>query len=183
MFHCSRVASVAVVIIVAQIILIGPHITSYLQHKKTRENTASETQASLGDVESNNISSSSSSSSSRGNSDDGGTSKVVTNASISSTTGATSSSLALFPPSAPPTARHPPLTAVCVSDTHGLFLDPNLIKVPEGDMLLFPGDVEVGNAAEGRAFSHWLAGLPVRGPKVLTWGNMDTATPGEVAWR
>ncbi len=46
-------------------------------------------------------------------------------------------------------------------------------------MLLFPGDVAVGTAAEGLAFSSWLEKLPVPGPKVLTWGNMDTATPRE----
>eukprot|EP00198_Chlamydomonas_reinhardtii_P007556 XP_001696893.1 predicted protein [Chlamydomonas reinhardtii] len=39
-------------------------------------------------------------------------------------------------------------------------------------MLLFPGDVEVGSVAEGRAFSHWLQGLPIKGPRVITWGNM-----------
>ncbi|GLI58537.1 hypothetical protein VaNZ11_000279 [Volvox africanus] len=173
MFHCPRVASVAVVIIVAQIILIGPHIISFLQHKKTAEITALKTQSNLGDVESNDISSRSS----RGNSDGGSTPETVMKLAMPSTTGATSSSLALLPPSAPPTVRHPPLTAVCISDTHGLFLEPGIIKVPEGDMLLFPGDVEVGNAAEGRAFSHWLESLPVRGLRVLTWGNMDTATP------
>ncbi|GLC37847.1 hypothetical protein PLESTB_001482600 [Pleodorina starrii] len=85
---------------------------------------------------------------------------------------------AALPAAFPKVGRRPSLTVVCVSDTHSLYLEEGLIKVPEGDMLLFPGDVEVGTAAEGLAFSHWLAGLPVRGPRVLTWGNMDTATPG-----
>ncbi|EFJ45489.1 hypothetical protein VOLCADRAFT_118349 [Volvox carteri f. nagariensis] len=84
------------------------------------------------------------------------------------------------PSTAPPTARRPRLTAVCISDTHGLYQEPGLIRVPRGDMLLFPGDVEVGTAAEGLSFSRWLAGLPVEGPRVLTWGNMDTGTPASL---
>ncbi|KXZ52775.1 hypothetical protein GPECTOR_8g164 [Gonium pectorale] len=82
-------------------------------------------------------------------------------------------------PQGSPEARRPPITLVCVSDTHGLYAEPGLLKVPAGDMILFPGDVEVGTAAEGAAFSRWLEGLPVRGPRVLTWGNMDTGTPGQ----
>ncbi|GIL70949.1 hypothetical protein Vretifemale_1614 [Volvox reticuliferus] len=165
MFHCPRVAYVAVVILVTQIILIGPHITPFLQNKRANKISAPVTQTKIGDVEA------------RG-SDGGSIPTAVTKAAISSTAGASSSSLALFPSTAPQTARRPPLTAVCISDTHGLYQEPGLIKVPEGDLLLFPGDVEVGTAAEGRAFSQWLEGLPVRGPRVLTWGNMDTATPG-----
>ncbi|KAG2439313.1 hypothetical protein HXX76_004672 [Chlamydomonas incerta] len=48
-------------------------------------------------------------------------------------------------------------------------------------MLLFPGDVEVGSAAEGQAFSRWLQSLPITGPRVVTWGNMDTGTRGRDA--
>ncbi|GFR43949.1 hypothetical protein Agub_g5089 [Astrephomene gubernaculifera] len=81
-----------------------------------------------------------------------------------------------MPSAPPPTARRPPLTVVCVSDTHGLYAQEGLLKVPEADMLLFAGDAEVGSPAEGVAFSRWLAGLPVRGPRVVTWGNMDTGT-------
>ncbi|KAG2498878.1 hypothetical protein HYH03_003070 [Edaphochlamys debaryana] len=45
-------------------------------------------------------------------------------------------------------------------------------------MLLFAGDAALGSDAEAQMFERWLAGLPITGPKVMTWGNMDTVTKG-----
>eukprot|EP00892_Ulva_mutabilis_P011469 jgi/Ulvmu1/8695/UM047_0035.1 len=61
---------------------------------------------------------------------------------------------------------------VCLSDTHGLHRDPSVLKVPEGDVLIFAGDAGIASELHVRSFSSWLSELP-HPAKVVTFGNMD----------
>lgn len=66
-----------------------------------------------------------------------------------------------------------PLTVVCVSDIHGLYNRNDILKIPEGDVLVVAGDIELTDVHAAKRFDNWLANLPHK-HKVVTFGNMDS---------
>lgn len=61
---------------------------------------------------------------------------------------------------------------VCLSDTHGLHNRADVLKVPDGDVLVYAGDAGLAAAHHVPAFNKWLQALP-HAHKVVTFGNMD----------
>lgn len=73
------------------------------------------------------------------------------------------------------------LRVVCVSDLHDTHLESGLLQVPEGDVLIVAGDIELTSERDAAAFRGWLDSQPHR-HKVVTFGNMDrwvASTPVE----
>ncbi|KAG2453108.1 hypothetical protein HYH02_002439 [Chlamydomonas schloesseri] len=64
-------------------------------------------------------------------------------------------------------------TVVSVSDMHGLY-QRHCIDVPDGDVLVVAGDIELRHKRDIAALEGWLASLPHR-HKVVGFGNMDRA--------
>ncbi|GIL58935.1 hypothetical protein Vafri_13945 [Volvox africanus] len=62
---------------------------------------------------------------------------------------------------------------VSLSDMHGLHLNGDIIDVPDGDMLVIAGDIELRSRRDVGNLERWLASLPHR-HKVVGFGNMDT---------
>ncbi|KAG2487194.1 hypothetical protein HYH03_014171 [Edaphochlamys debaryana] len=67
-----------------------------------------------------------------------------------------------------------PVTVVSLSDIHGLHLRGNVLDVPEGDVLIIAGDIELRQPRDFTSLERWLAQLPHR-HKIVGFGNMDRA--------
>ncbi|GLC42050.1 hypothetical protein PLESTB_001062700 [Pleodorina starrii] len=63
---------------------------------------------------------------------------------------------------------------VSLSDIHGLHLRDDVIDVPDGDVLVIAGDIELRSPRDVSLLERWLATLPHR-HKVVGFGNMDLA--------
>ncbi|EFJ39509.1 hypothetical protein VOLCADRAFT_108614 [Volvox carteri f. nagariensis] len=61
---------------------------------------------------------------------------------------------------------------VSLSDMHGLHLRNDILDIPDGDLLVIAGDIELRNPRDVELLERWLASLPHR-DKVVGFGNMD----------
>ncbi|KXZ54333.1 hypothetical protein GPECTOR_5g416 [Gonium pectorale] len=62
---------------------------------------------------------------------------------------------------------------VSISDIHGLHRRGDVIDVPDGDVLVIAGDIELRSARDVADLEAWLSGLP-HPHKVVGFGNMDS---------
>ncbi|GFR47678.1 hypothetical protein Agub_g9424, partial [Astrephomene gubernaculifera] len=66
------------------------------------------------------------------------------------------------------------VTVVAISDMHGLHLRDDVIDLPNGDVLVVAGDIELRGERDVAQLQRWLASLP-HPHKVVGFGNMDRA--------